>query len=127
MGNAITVNRRLSREDKLRARLEQERNELERRILRAENLFRETGRSESSLLDDVSHEKEDLIKRASHCRQRLRTVNQTLRRLSEGNFGICAECDERISPKRLDAMPTAEYCITCQQQLEESPSEFAAV
>jgi DnaK suppressor protein len=31
------------------------------------------------------------------------------------NFGLCAECEEPISPKRLDLMPYVELCVECQQ------------
>lgn len=29
-------------------------------------------------------------------------------------FGLCAECEEPISPKRLDLMPYVELCVECQ-------------
>jgi len=31
------------------------------------------------------------------------------------SFGLCAECEEPISPKRLDLMPYVELCVECQQ------------
>jgi DnaK suppressor protein len=30
-------------------------------------------------------------------------------------FGLCAECEEPIPPKRLDLMPYVELCVECQQ------------
>jgi len=30
-------------------------------------------------------------------------------------FGLCTECEEPISPKRLDLMPYVELCVECQQ------------
>jgi DnaK suppressor protein len=108
----------------LRMRLEQERNELQRRIGTSERLFRDSSMTATNRLDDIVTEKETLIERASHYRQRLRTVIRTLHRLQEGKFGICAECDEPISRKRLIALPTAEYCIECQEELEQTPHEY---
>jgi len=31
------------------------------------------------------------------------------------SFGLCAECDEPISPKRLELLPYVELCVECQQ------------
>jgi len=30
-------------------------------------------------------------------------------------FGLCAECEEPIAPKRLEVMPYVELCVECQQ------------
>lgn len=44
----------------------------------------------------------------------LRQVKAALRRLHDGSFGTCIECDAEISPKRLAALPWASRCIQCQ-------------
>jgi DnaK suppressor protein len=36
------------------------------------------------------------------------------------NFGLCAECEEPISPKRLELMPYVDLCVEC-QQAKDSP------
>src|SRR5258708_36293689 len=41
----------------------------------------------------------------------LRNARAALRRIEEGNFGICQGCDEDIHPKRLAAGPWALFCI----------------
>jgi DnaK suppressor protein len=46
---------------------------------------------------------------------RLREVQAALRRVGDGTFGVCAACDEDISPKRLAAVPWASLCIVCQE------------
>jgi len=46
---------------------------------------------------------------------RLREARAALGRIQNGTYGICAECEEPISPKRLAALPTATLCIRCQQ------------
>ena len=45
----------------------------------------------------------------------LTQVGEALRRMEEGEFGICVECEEPISPKRLAAVPWAAYCLQCQE------------
>jgi DnaK suppressor protein len=45
--------------------------------------------------------------------QEIRRIEQTLKRISEGLYGICAQCGADIDPKRLKALPTATRCISC--------------
>jgi len=45
----------------------------------------------------------------------LMQVTEALQRIEEGDFGICLECEEPISPKRLAAVPWASYCLKCQE------------
>lgn len=46
---------------------------------------------------------------------RLEEVNEALKRIEEGTFGKCANCGQDISEDRLEAMPTAKYCASCQE------------
>ncbi|MBV8068715.1 MAG: TraR/DksA C4-type zinc finger protein [Acidobacteriaceae bacterium] len=45
----------------------------------------------------------------------LRNARAALRRIREGTFGICEECEEEIHPKRLAAVPWASLCLVCQE------------
>ncbi len=45
----------------------------------------------------------------------LTQVDAALKRIENGEFGICIDCEEPISPKRLAAVPWAEYCLRCQE------------
>jgi len=63
----------------------------------------------------------------------LRNVRAALARIEDGSFGTCLHCEEEISPKRLNAVPWAPYCIGCQEaadrhefQSAESLEEFLA-
>ena len=50
----------------------------------------------------------------------LRNVLAAIRRIEEGSFGICQECDEDIHPKRLAAVPWTPYCIRCQEAIDNN-------
>ena len=54
----------------------------------------------------------------------LRNARSALRRIREGTFGVCEECDEDIHPKRLAAIPWASLCIVCQEALERRREEM---
>lgn len=46
-------------------------------------------------------------------------IDEALARLDEGHYGICERCGQPIGPERLEAVPYAAYCITCQRIVEE--------
>ncbi len=59
----------------------------------------------------------------------LRQVRAALRRIRDGSFGTCIECDSAIGPKRLAAVPWAQRCIQCQEAADragQDRSEFAS-
>lgn len=35
------------------------------------------------------------------------------------DFGYCQDCGDGIAPRRLEAMPYAEFCIACQSKQDE--------
>jgi len=51
----------------------------------------------------------------------LRDIQDARRRLEEGGFGCCLECEEPISAKRLEAVPWARHCASCQERFVELP------
>jgi len=54
----------------------------------------------------------------------LRDARAALRRIEEGGFGTCQECDEDIHPKRLAAVPWAAFCIRCQEAADGNVKEI---
>jgi DnaK suppressor protein len=58
--------------------------------------------------------------------KKLRLVDEALDRIAAGDYGVCPNCDESIAQKRLQAIPWAKYCVSCQEQLTESEEEFSA-
>ena len=45
-------------------------------------------------------------------------LEDALRRIDKGTYGVCEECDEKIPPRRLDAFLAARLCVKCQSKLE---------
>lgn len=50
--------------------------------------------------------------------QRVHRLSEALDRMSEGEYGTCAECGEAISAARLYAMPEGWTCVRCQNGIE---------
>ncbi len=47
-----------------------------------------------------------------------RMIDEALDSLDEGSYGMCADCGEEISEKRLLALPFARLCVDCQSKKE---------
>ncbi len=46
-------------------------------------------------------------------------VSRALEKIENGTYGICVDCGNDISPKRLQSFPDAQRCIVCQEVFEE--------
>lgn len=52
-------------------------------------------------------------------RRKLKLIDAALARLDRGEFGICDECGEPIPANRLRVVPWAQYCVPCQDRLND--------
>jgi RNA polymerase-binding transcription factor DksA len=50
-------------------------------------------------------------------------IDQALRKIYDKSYGFCENCSKMISKKRLEAVPYARLCITCQEIIEKEKSE----
>lgn len=48
----------------------------------------------------------------------LRQVEAARDRIQDGTYGICLHCEEEIPLKRIQAIPWAAFCISCQEKEE---------
>jgi DnaK suppressor protein len=60
----------------------------------------------------------NLMHLSSH-RDDLQKLDEAIRKLNEGTYGICEDCGDEISEKRLNIMPYAIYCIDCKEKREK--------
>jgi DnaK suppressor protein len=76
-------------------------------------------------LDEVQNaaERELAIRNLDRESNLLRNVRAALHRIDEGMYGVCLHCEEDISPKRLNAVPWAPYCIACQETADRNQEE----
>ncbi len=48
----------------------------------------------------------------------IRSIDMALKKLNDGTYNICEECDDEIGEERLRAVPFARYCRNCQEKYE---------
>jgi len=64
----------------------------------------------------VKTAEQDVTARTADLRsQTLKEVENALKRVSGGSYGVCESCGEEISAARLKALPWARYCVLCQE------------
>ncbi len=51
-------------------------------------------------------------------------IEKALRKIEEGSFGVCEECGEEISIKRLEARPETTLCIRCKEDQERHEKDY---
>lgn len=51
--------------------------------------------------------------------RQLTLINEAIERLNNDEYGVCQNCEKDINPKRLDAIPWARYCLSCQELVEQ--------
>jgi DnaK suppressor protein len=52
-------------------------------------------------------------------REKLRSIDEALDRIDDGEYGICEECEEEIPLGRLKVLPFARYCVRCKADIEK--------
>ena len=83
--------------------------------------------SDEGDLSQQHHEEWIFLNRNSIDMKLLREISGALHRMDKEHYGICLECEEPISTKRLDAVPWARYCVSCQERIASRIAEGEAV
>ena len=85
------------------------------------------------VIDESEHDPIDQVQSmhmreesATHLGRRSRVlaeIDRALQATSEGEYGICVDCEEPISLKRLEIIPWTPRCLRCQEVLERLEGE----
>ena len=80
------------------------------------------GESTQDIADKAanSYTKEFLFSLSNSERQVLLQVDDALSRIESRKYGVCASCEDALNLKRLQAVPWATLCLSCQEEEERS-------
>jgi DnaK suppressor protein len=111
---------------------------LEELVMEAEktkNTVKASEESASDPMDQASNqlERDFLLRLRDRESKLIVKIKEALERIENGTFGVCEECGEEISLKRLHARPMATLCIHCKHEQEalekkngpEKPTELS--
>lgn len=65
-----------------------------------------------------SYDREFSLDIASNERKILREIDDALKRIDDGSYGICVGCGKNITKSRLKVIPHTNFCINCQESQE---------
>jgi len=66
-----------------------------------------------------TYDREFSLGLASTDREALYELDDALKRIDDGTFGLCEVCKSLISKSRLKAIPNARLCVKCQEKKEK--------
>lgn len=66
----------------------------------------------------ASFERETAQSLSNHARKLLEQIDDALRRMDAGTYGVCERCGQRIEVERLEALPYARLCLECKRRDE---------
>ena len=66
-----------------------------------------------------AYQRELSLDLASTEQQVLYQIDDALKRMDEGTYGVCQNCSRPIALSRLKAVPYTSSCITCQRATEQ--------
>jgi DnaK suppressor protein len=115
--------------EQYKKKLEEKRRELTEAYTKNRHYGRESDEGGTQDLADKaasSYTKEFLYSLSNTERSILEEVEKAIARMDEGEYGTCMECEEKISKKRLEAVPWARFCVPCQERVEQGVREEVA-
>ncbi|MCX5710121.1 MAG: TraR/DksA family transcriptional regulator [Candidatus Omnitrophica bacterium] len=66
-----------------------------------------------------SYDREFSLGLASNERKFIYELDDALKRIEEGTFGVCEDCKALIAKNRLKAVPHTRLCVKCQEKREK--------
>jgi RNA polymerase-binding protein DksA len=66
-----------------------------------------------------NYDREFSLGLASNERKVIYELDDALKKIEDGTFGICEECKSLIAKNRLKAVPSARLCVKCQEKREK--------
>jgi len=68
--------------------------------------------------DPDLYERDRNLSLISALQRELASVEDALRALRHGTYGICEWCSEAIHPERMEVRPEATFCVKCQAEMD---------
>ena len=63
--------------------------------------------------EEMNNEVLPVEMRAHKANMLRRVIPSVLRRMGEGDYGVCVECGEEIPRRRLELVPATLHCVEC--------------
>ena len=104
----------------VRKALEDQKALLEERLSRIKANVRRGFNADSGEMAKELEDQEVVDALGNEATAELRQISQALQRIDSGDYGMCVDCGDAISPDRLAVNPVAELCIDCANEAERA-------
>lgn len=101
----------------IRAKLEARMSELTKRDAALNRHLRgQDGRNDADFSDRVAYTEMDevLEQLDDSARDEMRAIHVALQRIDAGDYGVCEACGGEIPLPRLEILPHARHCVSCE-------------
>ena len=108
--------------EKYRRLLEDKKSSLSSELAKTRSAEEETTEESTQDIADKavsSYTREFLYSLTDGERTTLLQIDDALVRVEEGTYGLCLNCGQLMTEKRLNAVPWAPYCLDCQELSEK--------
>jgi DnaK suppressor protein len=124
MASTATKAARMTKKEmeKYRRLLEDKKNSLSAEIAKTRSAEEETTEESTQDIADKavsSYTREFLYSLTDGERTTLLHIDDALGRIDEGTYGLCLNCGQLMTERRLNAVPWAPYCLDCQELSEK--------
>jgi RNA polymerase-binding protein DksA len=107
--------------DSFAAELRRRRQELWKEVADAEHDLSDLTENQDPEFEERAREETDariLDRLDNRGKLEIEQIDAALLRISNGSYGSCAECGEKIAVERLRAVPETELCVDCAAEVE---------
>jgi DnaK suppressor protein len=67
----------------------------------------------------ATYHRDVLLNLSETLRRKILEIDAALERLANGEYGLCARCEEEIPGRRLAVRPFSRYCVECKAEVEK--------
>jgi len=111
-----------NRLEETRKNVESQLSEVAKKSSHGENVyeakFPEFGDTEDENIDEVTTFV-DRLSIEENLETQLQEINLALEKTKNNKYGFCESCNKEIEEKRLEALPTARWCLECKEKIRK--------
>ena len=120
----MAVKKNVKKTDKIREKLTERRTKLMTRIQELVRMPAQVVAGDKVDQAIASLEREDASMHLQAEISELHEIQDALKRIDSGEYGMCENCGKRIGAARQTALPSAILCLKCKEEEERESPEY---
>ncbi len=71
--------------------------------------------SDTESREEIDHERIEALEH--DVSMNIKAIDEAIKRIKKGSYGFCESCGNMIDTDRLNANPTAKFCMSCEKKM----------